>query len=134
MTRPGRRCRFARPVYDVSLLFDRNSDYPGMHHAERSGSAQRYIDHPSPNEWPTIIDATAYGVASVGNRHDASESPAAMSAGHLAVATASAIVRSKAGLGFRGGSGAQHKRKSQYGPIHRTIHPTTSGLTRIRFG
>jgi hypothetical protein len=41
-------------------LFDRNPNYARLHHAERSGSAQRYINDTAPNERPSIIYATAY--------------------------------------------------------------------------
>ena len=40
--------------------FDRNPNYTRMHHAEGTGSAQRHINDPAPDEWPTVINAAAY--------------------------------------------------------------------------
>jgi hypothetical protein len=41
-------------------LFDRNANYVSLHHAKRTGSAQRHINYPAFDERPAIIDPAAY--------------------------------------------------------------------------
>ena len=40
-------------------LFDRNANYASLHHAKRTGSAQRYINYTAFDERPAIIDSAA---------------------------------------------------------------------------
>src|SRR4029077_12246934 len=79
-------------------LFDRNANYASLHHAKRTGSAQRYINDAAFDERPAVIDSAAYRVPSMRYRHDASERPGAMSAGHFSVVTASTVVGRKSSL------------------------------------
>jgi hypothetical protein len=83
---------FRRRVHKLALLFNRDSNYPGLHHTKCTGSAKRDIDDSPSNERATIIDEAADCMTSVRNRHDASERSGAMSARHFAMVTKSAIV------------------------------------------
>jgi hypothetical protein len=70
------------------------------------------------NERSAIIDTTLYWVVSVGNRHDASERPSTMSAGHLPVTSAPSVIGCKPRLSFANGSCRQHKNNNQSRSIH----------------
>lgn len=106
-------------------LFDRHANDAGSHHAQRPSRADRQIDHPSPNEGTTVVDATLDRAAFVAHGHDASKRPGSVGARHSM--TAAPIIGSQTGFGF--GRCDEKGEKSSQGQERGSIH---RGFSHVR--
>jgi hypothetical protein len=73
------------------LLLDRDADNAGLKHMKRARCAQGDVDYAAFEEWPAIIDTTAYRIAAIGNRKDGSKRSRAMRACHFVTASVATV-------------------------------------------